>query len=85
MQVKELIKSLQAMDPDMEVIMQEDAEGNGYSPLAGADPDAIYVADSTYSGDVYDANSTADENCMDEEEWEALQKQPRAVILYPVN
>jgi hypothetical protein len=85
MKVKELIAELQAMDPDMEVIVQKDSEGNGYSPLAGADPDAIYVADSTYSGEVYPVESTADENCMEEKEWEELQKQPRAVILYPVN
>ena len=36
-----------------EVVLQKDSEGNGYSPLAGADPEAVYIPDSTWSGDVY--------------------------------
>ena len=64
MKVSELIEALQEMDPDSLVIMQKDSEGNGYSPLAGADPNGIYVADSTYSGEVYDAEWTADDAGM---------------------
>ncbi len=30
MKVKELIEELQSMDPEAEVIMQKDSEGNGY-------------------------------------------------------
>lgn len=56
MKVKDLMKILAACDPKSEVILQKDGEGNGYSPLAGADPDAIYVSDSTWSGDVYSAD-----------------------------
>jgi hypothetical protein len=85
MKVKDLIKELQNMNPEMEVIMQSDSEGNGYSPLAGADPGAIYVADSTWSGTAYHADSTADDNCLEEDEWKELQAGPRALILYPVN
>jgi hypothetical protein len=87
MKVSELIEALQEMDPDMEVIMQKDGEGNGYSPLSGADPDGIYVAESTWSGEVYDASWTAVDAGFDgyEDEWEELQKGPRACILFPVN
>lgn len=35
MKVKELIKILQSEDPELEVMLQRDPEGNGYSPLYG--------------------------------------------------
>lgn len=85
MKVKDLLEQLKDLDPEMEIIMQKDSEGNGYSPLAGADPEGIYIAESTWSGDVYDASWTADDACMDEEEWEEIQAQPRCVVLYPIN
>lgn len=85
MKVAELKKALESLPDDMEVIMQKDSEGNGFSPLSGADPDGIYVAESTWSGDVYDADWTASECCMDEDEWAELQALPRALILFPVN
>jgi hypothetical protein len=71
--------------PNMEVILQKDGEGNGYSPCAGADT-AIYVADSTYSGEVYDLGASADDNGMDTNKWEAMKlRVPTAMILFPVN
>lgn len=85
MKVKELIEQLQELDPEMECIMQKDSEGNGYSPLAGADPDGIYVADSTWSGEVYDSTWTAEDADMDEDLWEAMLKKPRCLVLFPVN
>ena len=33
MKVKELIKELKLEDPEREVVLQRDMEGNGYSPL----------------------------------------------------
>lgn len=86
MTVKELIEQLQSMPQDSIVILQKDAEGNGYSPLSCADPDAVYEADSTWSGDVYCTNWTADEACKDEEEWEDFKRNtPACVVLAPVN
>lgn len=85
MKVKELIAELSAMDPESEVILQKDAEGNGYSPLSGADGEAVYVADNTWSGEVYSLEYSADDNCMDEDEWEKLKAGPKCVVLYPVN
>lgn len=37
MKVKELQKLLSECDPESEVILQKDPEGNGYSPLYGVD------------------------------------------------
>ena len=53
MNVKELKEQIANLPDDMEVVLQKDAEGNGYSPLSGADPDAVYIPDSTWSGDVF--------------------------------
>ena len=53
MTVKELRDALATMPDDLLVILQRDGEGNGYSPIAGADGDNnAYVADTTYSGHV---------------------------------
>jgi hypothetical protein len=85
MNVRELIEQLSTMDPEMQVIMQSDSEGNGYSPLAGSDPAGIYEEETSYSGTVYDAKWTADESGLDQEEWEEILKMPRACVLFPVN
>lgn len=85
MNVKELKEALAGLPDDMEIIMQKDSEGNGFSPLSGADPDGIYIAEESWCGEVYDADWSAADCCMDEDEWAELQAQPRALILYPVN
>jgi hypothetical protein len=86
MKVKKLIKKLKKMDPEAQVILQKDPEGNGYSPLRGADPDAIYVKRNAYSGQVLSTKWTADECCLDEDVWEFMKKNRRkCVVLYPEN
>lgn len=52
MKVKDLIKELQSCDPEDEVVMSKDSEGNSYSPLSSI-WEGIYVPDSTWHGDVY--------------------------------
>ena len=53
MTIAELILELQGIkDQSRIVILQKDAGGNGYSPLAGIDVNAAYTAYSTWSGDV---------------------------------
>lgn len=70
MKAGELMQLL-GLDPNAEVILQKDAEGNGYSPLAGLDAKCVYVPNNTYSGEVYEASEG--------------DKRPRCVVLYPVN
>ena len=51
---RELIKALMELPAeslDSVVVLQKDAEGNGYSPAAGAEM-ARYAAETTYSGNV---------------------------------
>lgn len=52
MKVKELKKYLEKCNDEDLVILQKDEEGNGYSPLAGADNNSVYTPDSTWSGEV---------------------------------
>ena len=73
-------------NPDVELIMQKDAEGNGYSPLSGIEFDVVYVADNTWSGEVYSKSYTADDNCMEEEEWSQLKLTNSGyAVLHPIN
>ena len=85
MKVHELLEVLLLADKDAEIIMQEDAEGNGYSPLSGADLNAVYVPETTWYGTVYPLDNSADDNCMDEEEWATVKAQPLCVVLFPVS
>jgi hypothetical protein len=85
MTVKELKEAIVNLPDEMEVVLQKDAEGNGYSPLSGADPDAVYISETTWYGDVYSMNWTADDACMTDEEWEYIKSKPRTLILHPVN
>lgn len=85
MKVKELIRKLQKEDPESVVVLQSDSEGNGYSPLADVDSDAVYIPETTWSGKVYSMQWTADDACMEESEWRKIQKKKRCVILAPVN
>lgn len=76
MKVSTLIFLLQECDPDALVVLSSDAEGNKYSPLCpeqGVDTESIYVAGSTYSGEVY--------SCRDEDPEDGVA----AVVLYPIN
>jgi hypothetical protein len=85
MKVKELLDALTEADPEAEVILQKDAEDSGYSPLKGADLDAVYVPESTCSGDVYSMEWTSHVAGKTDAEWDEIQAKPRCVVLYPVN
>ena len=84
MKVSELKEVLANLPDDLELIVQKDSEGNGYSPLEGAEV-AIYVPDSKYSGDVYDLEWSAEDCAMEDDEYKEMRRRPRCVVLYPVN
>lgn len=50
MKVKKLIELLQQQNPNAIVVLQEDREGNGHSPLGSVEPDG-YVAMTKWNGD----------------------------------
>lgn len=101
MKVSELIAALANFPPDANVICQSDAEGNGYSPLAGVD-EGDYVAESTWSGYIvdpedeeyedkpYDCHNDEGDTGIEEDDEEhdlhdSREPTERVVILFPVN
>lgn len=81
----EILSELLEVDPEMEIIMSKDSEGNTFSPFADWSA-GIYVAETSWYGSVYDINWSADDACMSEEEWiEFLDKNPRSIIFWPTN
>lgn len=86
MNVKRLKELINDLPDDMEVIVQKDVEGNEYSPLSDVDSNAIYLVHTSWYGDAYSTNWSADDACMSEDEWEAFkEKHPKVLILSPVN
>lgn len=79
MTVKELREELANLPDDLELVLQIDPEGNGYNPVRGIDPNGIETDD----GDVFDAKWTADDACMEDDEWEEFKKRPRVGIIFP--
>lgn len=86
MNVKELIDVLIDLPDTMEVILQKDAEGNGYSPLEGVHSNVIYVPDSTYSGRAYDLDLPHNDHLLGKDEWDDLRSvNEKTLVLFPVN
>lgn len=88
--VGELADWLATQPRDRLVVMSSDAEGNSYSPLADAG-EAMYLADSTYSGEVFPTPEQLSELVAhggygyDEEEDAAPAEAVRVVVLGPTN
>jgi hypothetical protein len=86
MKVSELIEELQKCPQDSIVVLQSDAEGNGYSPLSGVDPECVYEEENGYSGTVYDTTWSADDADMTKAEWKKFKAvTPACVVLHPIN
>jgi hypothetical protein len=81
MKNKELIALLSAEDPEADVILQKDPEGNGYAPVNGAEP-AIYDAEESI---VYNLKWSAADADKEEDEWQELLKKPRCIVLWPTH
>ena len=45
MKVKELIEELEKLNPEKEVILSKDEEGNGFIPLSAVSDNAVYVSE----------------------------------------
>lgn len=85
MTIKELKKKIKNLPDDMQIIIQKDSEGNAYSPLADINSNAVYVPNSTWSGDIYCTDWTTEEACLPESYWKEIKYEPKALILIPVN
>jgi hypothetical protein len=78
MKVKELLEILNDVDPEAEVIMSSDGEGNSFSPCADHSAQYRYEADSTWRGELV----SEDPDEFDEERWDAAIP---CVVLWPTN
>lgn len=83
MNVQELIEQLQTLDPERIVILQKDAEGNGYSPLS-CFWEGAYEAYSTWSGEA-GLDKLTDELIAEGYSEDDLCRGEPAVVLVPVN
>jgi hypothetical protein len=86
MTVEELMELLKTIPPQTKIVMSSDSEGNTYSPLSSHGL-GVYVPDSTWSGDFYSIELTAEDNCMDEDGWTELKADPAnsALCFWPVS
>jgi hypothetical protein len=89
MTVAQLRAQLADLPDDMPVVMAADAEGNSHSPLECAEQ-AMYVAETTWSGDVYCTNEElAQKMAEPNSPWTADDAAPddavRVLLLGPVN
>lgn len=80
MTVTQLIKRLSKLNPDAQIILQRDPEGNGYSPISCAEK-GYYL-----NGDVYSASWTPGDCCMEEDEHAKMVASEKAqcVVLAPM-
>ena len=86
MKVSSLIGQLNTCDPNSEVILQKDGEGNGFSPLSRVSSNAIYIPDNAWSGEVFSLGWSAEDCCLEEDEWKKMKiKHKPVIILEPVN
>lgn len=87
MKIKDLKKELNKLGKeydDCDIILQKDAEGNGYEELRGIG-EVIAIKDRRGYGydNIYDLDWTADDCGLEEDEWEELKKQKKSFVLYP--
>lgn len=80
--VGELIEILSKLNQDAYVVLQKDAEGNGYSPLAGAE-EAKYQPETTWNGEVphpKDLDLKSGEYTEED-----IAKMVDCVVIHPIN
>jgi len=78
--VGELKAALADVPDHTPVILEKDAEGNGYSPLAGVYLNHVYEPETTWSGQTYNIEPDDD----DPDEYRPTDG-VRVVVLGPVN
>lgn len=80
MKVFELIEELQKIDPETEVYLQEDPEGNGYAELYCVDSECVWDGEMET---MYSLKWSAEDAGMDEDEWMIIKNRERCIVLAP--
>lgn len=81
MKVKELIEILKEFDPEKEIIIGKDSEGNSFSPLDEQIYAGLYCPDSTWSGEFYEDSTIGDEEYFQPDKDNSIE----VICLYPIN
>ncbi|MFI6938847.1 hypothetical protein ACIBI4_06215 [Streptomyces sp. NPDC050418] len=82
--LRAVLAGLEGVPGDTPVILSKDAEGNRFSPLVEVEH-AMYLADSTYSGERYISEAERLAKPDPEEYAEAPEDAVPAIFLWPVN
>jgi hypothetical protein len=82
--VADLQAALALLPSDMPVVLAEDAGGNAFSPLAATDP-AMYLADTTWSGEYYLTETDRLAQSDPDEHSEAPEGSVPALFLWPTH
>lgn len=82
MKVKHLIETLRFCDPELDIVLQKDPEGNGFYTSVYVDPNGVLVRNGG-DIDVYSSTWTHDEACLEKDEWDRLKSSNRCVIIAP--
>lgn len=82
--LRDALAKLDHLPGDTLIVLAKDGEGNGFSPLADLD-EAMYDADSTYSGDRYLSDADREATGQPDEYSEAPESAVAAVFLWPTN
>lgn len=88
MTVKELINKLEKLNPDLPVMLMQDAEGNGFELARGVEFVVVTEPNDRDFGSVINHNTKDDtsyEYGIDEEDWQRMQSDPEhlALLIYP--
>jgi hypothetical protein len=83
MKVRELIELLKAEDPEREVIMSKDSEGNGFSPFADLSRQS-YEATTTWYGEIGIEELTPELREQGFTEEDAIYDE-KVIVLWPIN
>jgi len=86
MKVKELIELLGKTNPEREVVISRDSEGNGFSPFSGLSEE-LYVPYSTWSGEIYIEELTEEmrKHGYSEEDTYGGDDGVKALVFWPIN
>lgn len=82
MKIGTLIDALKEFDPNLEVVLSSDGEGNSYSPAAEVTPE-LYIADSTWSGEL--VSDDPDDYDDDEDFEDQRECAEPVVVIWPTN
>jgi hypothetical protein len=88
MTVGDLRAALADVSDDTLVVLSKDGEGNGFSPLADADTDSMYVPHTTWSGETKLKTLTPELQAQGfavEDTAFGFSEAVEAVVLWPVN